>query len=138
MLCERLSGARYSTLFFWSYYDPASQRLSYINAGHCPPLLLQTRNGETAIHRLEEGGPVLGLLTAAKYSQGTATLAPGDLLVLYSDGVDEAMNAAGEEFGQERLLDVVERYKTESAETIRREIVAAVRNFVGTAPATMT
>jgi sigma-B regulation protein RsbU (phosphoserine phosphatase) len=134
LLCERASGARYASMF-WSYYNPESGSLHYINAGHCPPLLVQTRHGRTAIRRLEEGGPVLGLLSAARYEQSTETLDEGDMLVLYSDGVIEAANAAGEEFGEARLMDVLVCCSMLSAEEIRFEVVSAVQDFVGPAKA---
>ncbi len=134
LLCERASGARYASMF-WSYYNADSGNLHYINAGHCPPLLVQTRGGRTAIRRLEEGGPVLGLLTGARYEQSMEVLAEGDLLVLYSDGVVEASNGAGEEFGEDRLIEVLERYSILSADEIRYEITAAVQDFISPAKA---
>jgi Stage II sporulation protein E (SpoIIE) len=97
-LHSRTSLERFASLF-WCYYEPESQVLRYVNAGHPPPLLVKRdAGGELKIQRLTEGGPVLGLLQGADYRQGQAVVCPGDLLVLYSDGVVEAENAPGQQF----------------------------------------
>jgi sigma-B regulation protein RsbU (phosphoserine phosphatase) len=93
---------RYAT-FFYGEYDTKDRKLTYVNAGHNPPLLLR---GEETM-RLEDGGPVVGLFPQAVYIEGSVTLAPGDLLVAFTDGISEAMNAADEEWGEERLADAV-------------------------------
>jgi sigma-B regulation protein RsbU (phosphoserine phosphatase) len=102
-LRTRTSLDRFASLF-WCYYEPESQLLRYVNAGHLPPILVrQIAGGEIEIERLTEGGPVLGLLQKTDYRQGQATVCPGDLLVLYSDGVVEAENAACEQFDEDRI-----------------------------------
>lgn len=126
LLCDRSSGSRFASMF-WGHYDPKAGVLSYINAGHCAPLLV----GRDGVRRLEDGGPVLGLLARARYEQAVEAVNPGDALVLYSDGVVEAANAMGEEFGESRLTDVVERWAHAGVETLRDEIVRSVREFVG-------
>lgn len=130
LLCERTSGSRFASMF-WSYYDNRTARLHYINAGHCPPLLVRAGKGGTEVRQLDEGGPVLGLLAGARYRQVEQALQPGDLLILYSDGVVEAANAEGEEFGDERLRQTVERCPETTANRIRDEISGAVRSFIG-------
>ena len=127
LLCERSSDSSYSTMF-WSYFEPGSGLLRYINAGHCAPLLIR-QSGEMV--RLEEGGPVLGLLNAARYSQGAIAVEPGDLLVMYSDGIVEAANEAGEEFGEERLAAIAERHAGGTAEELRAGVLEGVREFLG-------
>jgi hypothetical protein len=130
LLCERTSGSRFASMF-WSYYDPHARRLHYINAGHCPPLLVRASEGRIQVRQLDEGGPVLGLLAGARYQQEEQELQPDDLLILYSDGVVEAANAQGEEFGDERLRRVVELCPDLTPDRIRDEIVQAVRSFIG-------
>lgn len=133
LLCERSSGSRFASMF-WSYYDPESQSLHYINAGHCAPLLVRTGAGRVEIRQLEEGGPVLGLLPGVTYRQAVEPIEPGDILMLFSDGVVEAMNPAGELFGDRRLRKVVERCSEMTTDRIRDEVVAAVRSFTGPMP----
>jgi sigma-B regulation protein RsbU (phosphoserine phosphatase) len=81
---------------FWNYCDAGNGgAVHYGNAGRCPPMLIGARNGKLGIKRLDVGGPVLGLLPEANYVQGHIELRPGDVMVLYSDGLAEATNAAG-------------------------------------------
>ena len=131
LLCARTSLDRFATLF-WSYYEPGEKVLRYVNAGHPYPILLRrSGGGRGAVQRLEEGGPVLGLLAAAEYRQGTAPICPGDLLVFYSDGVTEAPNTSEEQFGEERLLAAIEDCGQKSAAEIRDELLRRVRSFIG-------
>jgi hypothetical protein len=132
LLYERASDARFATLF-WGYYDTSSERLHYINAGHCPPLLVRRWRESVEIRPLEDGGQVLGLLPRTRYQQSRTELCPGDLLILYSDGVVEAANSAGEEFGQERLRAVITEHATCSPEQIRAAVLRAVVGFAGSA-----
>jgi hypothetical protein len=132
MLYERASGARFATLF-WGHYDLRSERLRYINAGHCPPLLVRKWRESTEFLSLADGGPVLGLLPRVRYEQSEAALLPGDLLVLYSDGLVEAASSSGEEFGEERLRAVLAENVSCSAEQIRAAVLQAVIEFAGSA-----
>lgn len=117
---------------FWCYFDPKINLLQYVNAGHCPPLLLQRdSDGDLQISRLDGGGPVLGLLPNARYHQSEFSFRPGDLLILYSDGVVEAANESGEEFGEDRLCAAIERRSTGTAEEIRRGIRDDLSAFLG-------
>jgi serine phosphatase RsbU (regulator of sigma subunit) len=101
---SRSPGNRFVT-FFLAVFDPVASTLTYSNAGHNPPMLIRA-NG--SIERLEEGGIVLGIFGAASYLQKTTPFDPGDILILYSDGVVEACPAdADEEFGEERLVRIV-------------------------------
>ena len=77
-------------------------RLQYCNAGHNPPLVV----GPTDFRRLERGGPIVGLFEGATYEEETVTLNVGDWLIVYSDGVSEALSADGEEYGEPRILTV--------------------------------
>jgi sigma-B regulation protein RsbU (phosphoserine phosphatase) len=129
MLCERASRERYSTLF-WSYFDPQSETLRYINAGHCAPLLFK-QNGQA--QRLNDGGPVLGLLADARFHQSSVRFEPGDTLVLYSDGIVEAADLKDEQFGEDRLQALVGECLAQSPAEVRGRILAEVNKFTGNA-----
>ncbi len=106
LLHEALASNRYAT-FFYGQYDPASRQFTYVNAGHNPPMLFHCSNGKWDVCRLEACGTVVGLLDDACYLQQSMTIAPGDVLIAFTDGISEAMNAAEEEWGEERLIDTV-------------------------------
>lgn len=128
LLCERTARERFASLF-WSYVSSDEGMLRYINAGHIPPLLF--RNGENrVVERLEGGGPVLGMMPVARYSSGEIALARGDLLVVFSDGVLEATNRQGEEFGEERLAQTVQRHQDLSPRQICDAILADISKFL--------
>ena len=120
-LCQHTAEDKFSTLFF-SVYDEQSGRLSYSNAGHLPPLLI--RRG--AVEPLDVHGMVVGAFPFAGYECGAVTLEPGDLLVAFTDGVTEPENAYGEEFGEERLRELLLRHADRPA----KEIIAAVMTEV--------
>lgn len=134
LLLERASGERYATMF-WGYYHPASRCLHYINAGHCPPLLLHQNSDGPEVTRLEEGGTVVGLLPEAHYRQASVAIEPGDILVVYSDGIAEANNPKEEEFGEQRLLEVIRSNWSCPVEELRRKVLEAVREFAAGTPA---
>ena len=92
MLYDASAEDRYATLFY-AQYDPATRRLSYVNAGHCPPILLRSAAKNGGVERLDQAGEtVVGLLKDSAYEQSEASLALGDLLVIYTDGFSKAMN----------------------------------------------
>jgi phosphoserine phosphatase RsbU/P len=128
LLCERASQERFASLF-WGYFDARSGLLHYVNCGHCAPLLFRARGG--SVSRLCDGGPVLGLLPQARFEQGVERLERGDVLVLYSDGVIEAANANGAEFGEHRLIAAVESNLDGDPAEIRDRILRSVREFTG-------
>jgi serine phosphatase RsbU (regulator of sigma subunit) len=127
-LCRRGIEARFVTLLFGII--SADGTLVYCNAGHNPPLVI----GKRGVRRLEAGGPVVGLLDAAPYSQAEEQLDAGDMVVVFSDGVSEAFNLAGEDFGESRLLDVARGAAGASSQVVVDDIVAAVRTFTKGAP----
>ncbi len=127
-LCRRGLESRFVTLMF-GIID-ADGGLAYCNAGHNPPLVI----GNSGVRRLDEGGPVVGLLEFAPYSQGAIKLETGDTVIVFSDGVSEALDAAGEEFGDDRLIEVANRAGERSAQSLVDAIVAAVREFTKGAP----
>jgi phosphoserine phosphatase RsbU/P len=127
LLCRNTTDDRFITLFY-AQLDGPSRRLRYANAGHNPPLLLR-RDGSH--ERLGEGGGVLGIFPEQTYAPGTVQLAPGDRVVLFTDGVTEANNPAGEEFGEERLLALLREHRESSAEKLQKRILAAADEFSG-------
>ncbi len=123
VLTRRAIDARYATLLY-AQLQP-SGRLLFCNAGHNPPLIY----GAGGLRRLEAGGMPVGMFETAPYSGDEPALSPGDTLVLYSDGVTEAHNVAGEEFGEARLVTVLERYSRGSAAIVLEQIINAVKDF---------
>ena len=105
--------------------------ICYANAGDNPPILV--RSGGTA-EMLEGGGPVLGILSTAPYSEMHAKLNPGDMLVLYSDGVTEANNPAFDEFGEERFIHVLKQHLGQPATAIVDAAIKALTEFCAGAP----
>jgi hypothetical protein len=131
LLRTRTSVERFASLF-WCYYDPTTRVLSYVNAGHLPPIMASRNgNGSTEIERLEEGGPVLGVIPDVGYRQGSAAVSDGGLIVLYSDGVVEAENSAQEQYGEQRLQDVIAANAHRHSHEIRDDILRDVRHFLG-------
>jgi len=115
----------YATLFF-AEYDDAHQTMRYINCGHLPALLLRS-DGE--VERLHSTCTVLGLFRDWECEVGEICLYHGDILAIYTDGVTEALNAQGEEFGDERLMEAVRRNRHLPAPEILSAIVAEVQGF---------
>jgi phosphoserine phosphatase RsbU/P len=129
-LVETTDGARFATLFF-GVYDEVARTIHYVNAGHLPPLVLsRTRAGGVDVRRLDEGGMVLGLFPDQHYKQGCARLAPGDRLIVFSDGVTEASEPSGEMFGEERLLAAVAAYGAGEIECLPEYLLGEVDRFV--------
>jgi sigma-B regulation protein RsbU (phosphoserine phosphatase) len=116
----------YATLFY-ATFDPASRILKFVNAGHNPPLL---RRADGSIEWLETGGAPVGLFHSSPYGVGSLRLNPGDVLVAYTDGIVEAQDAFGEQWGAERLLDVVDEATDQTAAQINARIWKAVDRFV--------
>jgi sigma-B regulation protein RsbU (phosphoserine phosphatase) len=119
--------SRYVTLFY-AELDPARRRLVYVNAGHVPPFLVRSDGRE---ERLRCGGPVLGLLDEVTLEPGELVIEPGDLLVAVTDGATEAMDAAGLEFGDERVRQALAANRGQGAAATLGALVAAVDRWVG-------
>ncbi len=138
--CGTMDEDRFISLFY-SVYDTVSRTLTFVNAGHPPPFLFRNHlpeggspapaPGNGGISRLTTGGPVLGILPNAIFDQESIALSPGDVLLFFSDGVSEAMNAADEEFGEQRLGDLLAGSHQVSAHGLAERIVSAVRAFSG-------
>jgi len=113
---------------FVGFLDAATGALHYVNAGHNPPVLLRA---DGTPEWLNEGGTILGILPSSIFTSGVATLAPGDLLVLYTDGVTEGADARGEMWGEERLVAALGRLRERPCTAIVRDLVSEVRTFEG-------
>ncbi|MBV9505710.1 MAG: SpoIIE family protein phosphatase [Acidobacteriia bacterium] len=130
--CENCPSNRFIT-FFFGILDPATGELAFANAGHNPPVLIRA-SGQAEM--LQGGGPVLGILPIAGYAEEHAQMANRDVLVIYSDGVTEANNVAGEEFGEERLIEVLESCRSAPASAIVSAITDALNQFTAGAAQT--
>ena len=127
LVCQASSSNRYATLFY-ALYDPAMRRLTYVNAGHNPPVVLRHSAGSCQVLRLETGGQVIGLLPQ-RYQRGVFSLEPGDLTVLFTDGVSESMNPRDEEWGEERLIELAKTCLGLPALEVMKRILAAAQAF---------
>ncbi len=130
-LAENTPANRFVTLFLGEL-DPETGLVRYINAGHNPPLVAKA---DGAMSQLDAGGLPLGLMPMATYEEGVLNLGMGDTLVVYSDGVSEAVNPLDEEFGMDRLTQVVQTHRNASAAGMRDKVESALSAFTQTAPA---
>jgi len=128
--CVKCPSNRFVT-FFFCVLDLVSGELRFANAGHNPPILVRA-SGETQM--LEGGGPVLGILPPAVYTEECERLERGDMLVLYSDGVTEANNPDYEEYGEERLIEVLKQHHREPASAIVDAVTTSLAEFTAGAP----
>jgi sigma-B regulation protein RsbU (phosphoserine phosphatase) len=127
LVYEASSANRYATLFY-AEYDPRTRQLSYVNAGHNPPVVLRKSAGAYQVFRLETGGPVIGLLKQC-YRQGSFPLESGDLAVLFTDGISESMNARDEEWGEDSLIEFAKACYGGPAFEVMTRILAAAGAF---------
>ncbi len=133
LVYESSTSNRYAT-FFYAEFDPASRVLTYVNGGHNPPMLFRAHGDHANVARLDAGGPVIGLMEDCDYTQGCITLEPGDLLVAFTDGVSEAMNAKDVEWGEEALIKAVGACRRMPAHTLATALIDAADSFVAGAP----
>ncbi|MBB5344343.1 PP2C family protein-serine/threonine phosphatase [Tunturibacter empetritectus] len=117
---------KYATLFL-AHYDVATAMMTYSNAGQLPPLVLG-RDGH--IRRLDKGGTVVGLMDGMQYEEDRFHMKPGDIMVAYSDGVTEPENDFGE-FGEERMMEVVARYRDQPLHVISGQVMLALDAWIG-------
>ncbi|MDQ2948332.1 MAG: SpoIIE family protein phosphatase [Acidobacteriota bacterium] len=125
LVYEATPANRYAT-FFYAQYHQSRRRLDYVNGGHNPPMLFR----RSEVIRLDQGGPPVGLLSAARYTQACIDLQSGDVLVLFTDGVSEAMNAADEEWDEDRLVESVRKCANLTATLMLDAIVRDADEFV--------
>jgi phosphoserine phosphatase RsbU/P len=131
LLCQSTGPASYVT-FFYAQFDARTSALGYVNAGHNPPLLV--RKDCEPRERLDLGGPVLGIFEGCGYEQGAVSMQPGDVFVGYTDGVVEALDTRGEEFGERRLRDCIVSSADLTAEEICARVVGRVDEWCADTP----
>jgi len=130
LMCRSIAPGKFVT-FCYAIVDLHARTLSYSNAGHFPPILLRA-NGE--VDRLTTSGMVLGIAPDGTYGTGTLELAAGDRLVLFTDGITEAMSPTVEEFGDERLINIVRAHRREPPDRLAEIVTGAVAQWTGGAP----
>jgi len=121
---------RYATAFL-AFYQPATGECRWVNCGHCDGLILRA-NGD--VSHLSCTGLALGQFPRQKYEEEVCTLEPGDILAIYSDGVSEAQNLSEDEFGTDRLVDVMRRNAAAPPAAIVDEVFRELDEFAGDAP----
>ena len=128
-LCHSTDADRFATLFL-ALYDDRARTLRYTNAGHNAPALVRA---DGTVEKLWTGGTVLGAFSSLKFEEGQTTLAEGDLLVIFSDGITEAQSLTGEEYGESRLASFAAARRTETVGNIRASIFDEVDTWTGAA-----
>jgi len=135
LLCIRLNSIVYRNTdsdrfitFFYAQLEGPLRRLTYVNAGHNAPFVVRSDGSH---ERLREGGPVLGVFATRDFEMGSAQLSPGDRVILFTDGVTEACGVEGEEFGEARLLHLLEDHRALSADELQAKILDVVGEFSG-------
>ena len=129
--CSNSQGGLRFTTAFLAEYNAARRTFYYINAGHNNPIL---RRANASIERLDVGGLPLGIQPEAKYESATVTLAPGDWLIIFTDGLVEAENARQEEYGEERLLATISAAAATAPSEMLHRLMAELDLFVGQTP----
>jgi sigma-B regulation protein RsbU (phosphoserine phosphatase) len=130
-MCERSGGGRHLITAFLAELETSTRSLTWVNAGHNPPILLR-RDG--TLEHLKEGGLPLGAFVVSRYESGRAELRPGDALFIYTDGVIEALDESGAEYGEDRLAREVAALGTTDAAASLRRIFESVDRFAGATP----
>ena len=115
--------------FFYALLDERHRRLRYVNAGHNPPFLLKC----SAVHELPAGGTVIGLFPQSSYEEASIDLAPGDVLIAFTDGVPEALNPAEEEFGEDRVREMLRRWAHLDVDTMAQNIAGELKAWIADA-----
>ena len=129
--CTNSQGGLRFTTAFLAEYDSVHRSIHYINAGHNNPIL---RRASGQIERLDVGGLPFGIMPDVKYDSATVTLAPGDWLVIFTDGLVEAVNARDEEYGEARLLSALEAGKSAEPADLLKRLMFELDAFVGNTP----
>jgi sigma-B regulation protein RsbU (phosphoserine phosphatase) len=125
-----MGGVRFTTAFF-AELDPDTGNVVYVNAGHNVPIL---RKNSGPVERLEDGGLPVGIFAETPYQTGTTRLEHGDWLVIFTDGVVEAVNPKGEEYGEPELIQLVDRGSASAPAELLRTMLAELDQYAGNAP----
>jgi serine phosphatase RsbU (regulator of sigma subunit)/dihydrofolate reductase len=133
LLYDASDSNRYAT-FFYAELDCDSRTLHYVNGGHNPPAVLRKEGGMWRVFRLQDGGPVVGLLAGAVYEEQMLHLLPGDILLAFTDGISEAMNAAEDEWGEDRMIAVAQAHADLNAAELLQRLFRAADGFAAGAP----
>ena len=133
LLYDASDSDRYATLFY-AELDCASRTLHYVNGGHNPPAVLRKEDGAWRVFRLGDGGPVIGLLAGAVYKEQMLHLFPGDILLAFTDGISEAMNATEDEWGETRMIAEAQAHSDLNAEELLQLLFRAADAFAAGTP----
>jgi serine phosphatase RsbU (regulator of sigma subunit) len=125
------TGANKFATFFYAELDETTRQLAYVNAGHNPPFLVRASDAGGAVVELAAGGTVIGLFEEMPYESASVELQSGDLLVAFTDGVTEALDASGDEFGEERLKDLLRSVRGATAADVASHLAAAMTAWIG-------
>ena len=125
------TGANKFATFFYAELDETTRQLAYVNAGHNPPFLVRASDAGGAVVELAAGGTVIGLFEEMPYESASVELQSGDLLVAFTDGVTEALDASGDEFGEERLKDLLRSVRGATAVDVASHLAAAMTAWIG-------
>jgi predicted permease len=134
------TGSSSYATFFYAQIDEQNRQLHYVNAGHNPPYLVRSpedtsgNRSDRAIEELKTGGTIIGMFPSANYEEATIDLRSGDVLLAFTDGVTEALNANEEEFGEERLKNLVQRLTHLPVQEMTARIAQDIRTWIGDAP----
>jgi len=131
LICRDSTSGMFVTLFF-AVLTPGENKLTYVNAGHNPPLLFRTDSGEMI--KLKTKGIALGVKSGVRLEEAEVDLEKGNMLVLYTDGITEAVNEKGEAFGEERLMEIIRKNSRLTAKEMILKIQDDVMIFAGTQP----
>jgi len=129
-VCAQNPGGHRFTTAFLAEFEPASGRLAYVNAGHNWPVL---RRSTGEIERLRTGGVPLGIMPNSRYEHGSTTVAVGDLLLIFTDGLVEAQDEKEQEYGEIRMLAILEKISGGTAAEVMQQLMTSVDAFVGAA-----
>ena len=132
LLCADSTGGMFVTLFY-GQFDPVASRMTYVNAGHNPPLLYRAQKEELA--ELTRTGIVVGFDETHTYKQRAVRLQRGDFILFYTDGVTESVNAQNEQFGEERLRRIILKNRSRSPDEIMQALQQSLAEFTGDIPA---
>ena len=132
LLCNSTGASSYAT-FFYAQFDERTRRLAYVNAGHNPPLCLRANSSDDFVE-LSAGGLMVGAFDHCSYEQETFQMESGDLLLAFTDGLTEALNTEGEEFGEVRVKETLAASARLSVNEIRDEIIRRVKEWCFGAP----